>query len=178
METTFEIRVERVGVDISKIYNEITSSKVAHLWKNYGNSFYAFRKTETIRVFGPKDVTGIKETVDTMLHCTDVQELHREFFPYTVEWLITNTAQLQRASFIKLYSLETVTPHKDEGKYFDNVKRYHLAVKGRYKYTVGNSSLTVVPGTLFTFNNQLLHGTQNMDNEDRITLVFDVLKPL
>lgn len=178
MDPSFEIKVEKTGVDVSLILDEISNSSIKHLWEHYGNAFYAFRKTETIRLYGPKEVHGVEETADSLLNNTEIHSIYHTLFPYTCRWLASNTSSLQRASFIKLYPLQKVPLHKDLGKYFDNVIRYHLSIKGRYKYQVGESSLTVVPGTLFTFNNQLLHGTQNLDNEDRITLVFDVLKPL
>lgn len=178
METSFEIKVEKTGIDVSSILDEVLNPSTKNLWEHYGDAFYAFRKTETIRLFGPKEVNGVRETADSLLNNTEIHSIYHTLFPSTCRWLAFNTTNLQRASFIKLYPLQKVPLHRDLGKYFDNVTRYHLGIKGRYKYQVGDSSVIVVPGTLFTFNNQLLHGTQNLDNEDRITLVFDVLKPL
>ena len=39
---------------------------------------------------------------------------------------------------------------------------------------VGDEEYIVEPGTLLWFNNKLLHGTENVGDEVRITFVFDV----
>jgi quercetin dioxygenase-like cupin family protein len=67
-----------------------------------------------------------------------------------------------------------VGQHIDIGSYYQTRDRYHLAIQGRYKYTVGNESYIVNPGTLLWFNNKLPHGTENVGDEVRVTFVFDV----
>ena len=62
----------------------------------------------------------------------------------------------------------------DEGTYYQTRDRFHLAIKGKYKYTVGGESVIVEPGTLLWFNNKLMHGTHNIGDEVRVTFVFDV----
>ena len=47
-------------------------------------------------------------------------------------------------------------------------------IQGSYRYTVGDESVIVEPGTLLWFNNKLKHGTENVGDEVRITFVFDV----
>lgn len=178
MDPSFEIEVKKTNIDVSSILSEVIHPQVSHMWKHYGDLLYAFRKTETLRLFGPSDVDTSNRTADNLFNSTRVENLSQGLFPETLRWLHNNTLNLQRSFFLKLLPLQQVPLHKDPGKYFETIERYHLAIKGRYQYYVGNSNVLVVPGTLFCFNTQKLHGTQNLNNEDRITLVFDISKPL
>ena len=65
--------------------------------------------------------------------------------------------------------------HIDWGTYYLNKDRYHLSIQGRYRYTVGDESVEIEPGTFLWFNNKLEHGTENIGDETRITFVIDVL---
>ena len=79
-----------------------------------------------------------------------------------------------RCGFLSLPVDGEVGTHIDIGDYYLTRDRYHLSIQGTYKYTVGEESVTVEPGTLLWFNNKLPHGTKNIGDCVRITFVFDV----
>ena len=162
--------------EVALFLEEALSSKVQHMWKNYGASFYAFRHTDSLRLIGPLESDGAGKMESTLRNNQDVIDLTDGLFPRTVDWLQQNFLYLQRAALIKLYPNKEVTRHVDRGDYFDKTQRFHLCLSGSYRYFVGDESLDVVPGTLFTFCNSVLHGTQNLTSKDRITLMFDVLR--
>ena len=84
---------------------------------------------------------------------------------------------VSQCAFLSLPVGGTVGKHIDIGTYYQSRDRYHLSIKGRYRYFVGDEHYDVEPGTLLWFNNKLLHGTQNLADEVRITFVFDVKNP-
>jgi mannose-6-phosphate isomerase-like protein (cupin superfamily) len=85
------------------------------------------------------------------------------------------SGRIRRCAFLTLPVGGTVGSHIDHGSYYLNKDRYHLSIQGRYRYTVGDESVEVEPGTLFWFNNKLEHRAENIANEVRISFVFDVL---
>jgi len=80
---------------------------------------------------------------------------------------------IYRCGFLALPVGEIVGSHIDEGTYYRTKDRYHLSIQGTYKYTVGEESIIVKPGTLFWFNNDLNHSAENVGDDVRITFVFD-----
>jgi hypothetical protein len=82
--------------------------------------------------------------------------------------------EFKRCGFLSLPVGDIVGTHIDVGSYYQTKDRYHLSIQGRYKYTVGDESVVVEPGTLLWFNNKLPHGTVNVGDVTRITFVFDV----
>ena len=84
---------------------------------------------------------------------------------------------VSQCAFLSLPVGGTVGKHIDIGTYYQSRDRYHLSIKGRYRYFVGDEHYDVEPGTLLWFNNKLLHGTENLADEVRITFVFDVKNP-
>ena len=95
-------------------------------------------------------------------HTEIISFLHRHFKQYS------------RCGFLSLPVGGKVGKHIDIGNYYLNKDRYHLSIQGRYKYTVGDESVIVEPGTLLWFNNKLEHSAENVGDEVRITFVFDV----
>jgi mannose-6-phosphate isomerase-like protein (cupin superfamily) len=91
-----------------------------------------------------------------------------------IAFLKRNFKKFDRCGFLSLAPGGEVGQHIDEGKYYQTRDRYHLAIKGRYRYTVGGESYDVEPGTLLWFNNKLMHGTEVLGDDIRITFVFDV----
>jgi hypothetical protein len=79
-----------------------------------------------------------------------------------------------RCGFLSLPVGCVVGKHIDIGTYYHTRDRYHLSIQGVYKYSVGDESAIVNPGTLFKFDNSIEHGTENIGNDVRITFVFDV----
>ena len=82
--------------------------------------------------------------------------------------------EIYRCGFLSLPIDGYVGAHIDEGTYYLTKDRYHISIAGRYQYFVGNETLIVQPGTLFWFNNKLPHGAVNLDDETRVTFVFDI----
>lgn len=91
-----------------------------------------------------------------------------------VNFLKRHFKDFRRTAFLSLPVGGKVGRHTDFGKYYLTKDRYHLSIQGRYKYTVGDESIIVEPGTLFWFNNKLEHESENVGDVERITLVFDV----
>jgi len=91
-----------------------------------------------------------------------------------VGFLKRNFKKFDRCGFLSLEPGGIVGQHIDEGTYYQTRDRYHLAIKGKYRYTVGGESYDVEPGTLLWFNNKLMHGTEVLGDDVRVTFVFDV----
>ena len=174
MPNNQNISVISKNIDIALIHNELRNPQVDDLWKSFGPIFNAFIHTETLLLVGSFSDGTLDE--NAFRNSTEITDYHKELFPETFKWLSNNFEDVQRASFIKLFPRHRVKKHKDVGEYFEKIQRFHLCIKGEYIYYVGEDSLHVKPGTLFTFDNNVIHGAQNMKNINRITLVFDVLK--
>ena len=82
--------------------------------------------------------------------------------------------KFSRCGFLSLPVGGYVGKHIDFGKYYLTRNRYHLAIQGSYKYTVGDESIIVNAGDLIWFNNKLEHGSENIGDCVRVTFVFDV----
>lgn len=91
-----------------------------------------------------------------------------------IRFLKRNFKKFDRCGFLSLPVGGIVGQHIDIGSYYQTRDRYHLAIQGSYRYTVGGESVIVEPGTLLWFNNKLMHGTENVGDDVRITFVFDV----
>jgi hypothetical protein len=90
--------------------------------------------------------------------------------------------RIGRCAFLRTPVGEITGKHIDEGKYYLTKDRYHLSIKGKYRYTVwdnGNDDSTkeiidVEPGTFFWFNNKKNHMAENTGDTDRIVFIFDM----
>jgi mannose-6-phosphate isomerase-like protein (cupin superfamily) len=100
----------------------------------------------------------------------------KAFYHHTevVGFLTRHFHSFRRCGFLSLPVGGGVGTHIDVGNYYQTKDRYHLSIQGTYKYTVGDESVIVEPGTLLWFNNKLPHGTENIGDCVRITFVFDV----
>ena len=92
----------------------------------------------------------------------------------TKKWLQENAPNHDRVALLRLPPNGEVGLHIDEGSYYLTRDRYHLSIQGKYIYRVGDQEVIIEPGTLFWFNNKIPHGTKNIGDEPRITMVFDV----
>lgn len=92
----------------------------------------------------------------------------------TREWLQQNAPNHDRVAFLKIAVGAEVGTHIDEGTYYLTRDRYHLAIQGEYHYTVNGQKVHIKPGTWFWFDNKTPHGTQNVGDVPRITMVFDI----
>jgi mannose-6-phosphate isomerase-like protein (cupin superfamily) len=91
-----------------------------------------------------------------------------------IGFLKRNFKKFDRCGFLSLEPGGIVGQHIDEGTYYQTRDRYHLAIQGKYTYTVGGEPYDVEPGTLLWFNNKLMHGTEVLGDEVRVTFVFDI----
>lgn len=102
--------------------------------------------------------------------CTSACEHHTEILRFVKR----HFKKFSRCGFLSIPVNGYVGRHIDFGKYYLTRDRYHLAIQGSYRYTVGDESVIVNAGDLIWFNNKLEHGTENVGNCVRITFVFDV----
>ena len=170
------IEVVRTGVKIDEMLVEVLSREASTMWLSYGPLFKAFKYTETIRLIGPAESSNKQEMEDSLRNSLQFDTISNNAFPVILNWLNTNFTKIQRAALIKLLPAQKVLRHIDRGEWFKQTKRYHLCLQGAYRYEVGDEFINVEPGMVFTFDNQIEHGTFNLKNQDRITLMFDVAR--
>jgi hypothetical protein len=173
------IRIIKTGINVGKILNQL--KKYPEDWgaerniegtSNVQNEF-GFPEVQAgvlQLVMGAVDSVG--EYVGDTEYCvkTPAYDKHTEI----VAFLKRNFKRFSRCGFLSLPVGGKVGEHIDIGSYYQTKDRYHLSIQGKYKYTVGGESFIVEPGTLLWFNNKLMHGTENVGNEVRVTFVFDV----
>ena len=122
------------------------------------------------RLESVRRVLGMRCRMQSRERCAHWQFLEQGF-THRAECFYTRCAG---CGFLSLPIGGYVGQHIDQGTYYQTRDRYHLAIQGKYRYTVGGQSVIVEPGTLLWFNNKLMHGTENVGDEVRITFVFDV----
>jgi hypothetical protein len=117
-------------------------------------------------------VNSIEEYVGDTEICipTPAFQHHTEI----LRFLRRHFKKFSRCGFLSLPIGGIVGKHIDIGDYYLTRNRYHLAIQGTYRYTVGDESVIVESGTLLWFNNKLEHGTENLGDCVRVTFVFDV----
>lgn len=173
------IRIIKTGINVGKILTQL---------KKYPEDWGAEKSIEGTNTvqneFGFPEikagvlqlVMGAVDTPDQYVgdteYCvkTPAYDRHTEI----VAFLKRNFKRFSRCGFLSLPIGGKVGEHIDIGSYYQTKDRYHLSIQGRYKYTVGNESFVVNPGTLLWFNNKLPHGSENVGDEVRVTFVFDV----
>jgi hypothetical protein len=173
------IRVIKTGINVSKILAQL---------KQYPEDWEAQKnmdgQVESLLDRGYDDVPiGVLQLVmggvlrvEDFVGNTEICIPTKAFDKHTaiVGFLKRHFKYFKRCGFLSLPVGGEVGLHIDEGTYYLTKDRYHLSIQGRYKYTVGGESFIVEPGTLLWFNNKLMHGTENVGDEVRVTFVFDV----
>ncbi len=172
------IRIIKTGINVSKIVKQLQEFKDD--WqaqkKIEGAKSLLDRGFDDIPIGVLQLVMGgvndLKEFVgDTEISIpTEAYNHHTEI----IRFLKRNFHKFCRCGFLSLEVGGEVGQHIDEGKYYLTKDRYHLSILGRYRYTVGGESVDVEPGTLFWFNNKLMHEALNIGDSTRVTFVFDV----
>ena len=172
------IRVIKTGINISKIMKQL---------EKYPEDWEAQKKIEGVESLLNKGFMDLPAGVLQLIIgavtnsnnfvgdseisiATPAYDRHTEI----IGFLRRNFHSFCRCGFISLEAGEEVGQHIDIGSYYQTKDRYHLSIQGRYDYTVGCETYAVEPGTLFWFNNKLMHGTKNTGDCTRITFVFDV----
>ena len=172
------IKVIKTGINVSKIKKQL--DKYPEDWGGQRK----IAETESLLDRGYKDVQagvlqlvmGGVEKVEDFVGNTNIciptpaYDRHTEI----IAFLKRHFGKFYRCGFLSLPVGGTVGLHIDEGTYYQNKDRYHLAIQGTYRYFVGDEYVDVEPGTLLWFNNKLKHGTENTGDCTRITFVFDV----
>ena len=173
------IRVIKTGINVSKMLKQL---------KEFPNDWEAQKhmdgQVESLLSRGYDDlpigvlqlvvggVTDINEFVGDTEICVPTPAF--EHHTAMVNFLRRHFRDVRRCGYLSLPVGGEVGLHIDEGQYYLTKDRYHLSIQGRYEYTVGDEKVIVEPGTLLWFNNKLMHGTQNIGDEVRVTFVFDV----
>lgn len=172
------IRIIKTGINVSKILNQIKqhpedwgAQKTIEgtdslLKRGYPDLDIGVLQLVMGSVAKPEDFVGDSE----LSIPTPAYKHHTE----VIGFLKRHFKKFNRCGFLSLPVGGHVGQHIDQGTYYLTRDRYHLSIQGRYRYTVGGESVIVEPGTLLWFNNKLMHGTENVGDEVRITFVFDV----
>ncbi len=171
------IRIIKTGVDVSRILQQL---------KQYPEDWGCQKNVVDVEQLDPTEYTvtvdvlqlimGGVETEDQYVGNTEIciqtpaYAKHTEILNYLGKYF----KKLRRCGFLALPVGEIVGSHIDEGTYYLTKDRYHLSIQGKYKYTVGDETIIIEPGTLFWFNNKLPHKAVNIGDNVRITFVFDV----
>lgn len=178
MTSLDNIRIIKTGINVSKILKQL---------EQYPNDWGAQKTLEgsmsmldrgfpEIQAGVLQLVMGGVENLDQYVGDTDIcietpaYKRHTEI----VGFLKRHFKSHSRCGFLSLPIGGIVGKHIDIGDYYLTRDRYHLAIQGTYRYSVGDESVIVEPGTLLWFNNKLEHGTENLGDCIRITFVFDV----
>ena len=172
------IRVIKTGIDVSKILEQL--KQYPEDWGSQKNI-----KDKKIEQLDPTKYTVTVDVLQLIIGgiekegqyvggteiCiqTPAYKKHTE----VLKFLNTYFKKIRRCAFLALSVGEIVGTHIDEGTYYLTKDRYHLSIQGKYKYTVGDETMIVEPGTFFWFNNKLPHSAENIGDEVRITFVFD-----
>ena len=161
------------NIDIVGMLNEVESQP--HWWlfvTNRQRNIPVQRYTQSIQLVSSFCENNTIRQIDSHLYKkTGIWNQ----FPIITSWLQkTFPAGLSWISIIKLLPEKEVYEHMDYGAYYRVRTRFHLVLKGRYSYTVGDETIIAKAGTLFCFNNSLIHSAHNLENEDRIAVIFDV----
>ena len=87
--------------------------------------------------------------------------------------------ELGRVTLVSLHPQSKVYPHIDVGSYYKIRDRFHLVLRSPNGSPLTTEGETVVmqEGELWAFNNKARHWAENLSEEPRIHLIFDVLPP-
>ena len=172
------IRIIKTGINVSKIVKQLEEFKDD--WQAQRN----IEGAQSLLDRGYYDVPagvlqlviGGVEKAEDFVGDSEINILTPAYEHHTemIYFLKRNFHKFCRCGFLSLEVGGEVGQHIDQGTYYQNKDRYHLSLLGRYRYTVGGQSIDIEPGTLFWFNNKLMHGALNIGDCSRITFVFDV----
>lgn len=172
------IRIIKTGINVSKILKQL--KQYPEDWGGQNQ----LKGTDSLLNYGFPEVEasvlqlvigGVRskdEYVGDTEICipTEASKRHTEI----ISFLRRNFKKFSRCGFLSLPIGGKVGKHIDIGSYYQTRDRYHLCIQGQYRYSVGDESVIVEPGTLLWFNNKLEHGAENTGDCVRVTFVFDV----
>ena len=84
-----------------------------------------------------------------------------------------------RAILTRLIAGGMIRPHRDYGESLTRSHRYHYVIKTneQVQFGVGSELRHLAAGEVWEINNRLLHGVQNLGDEDRVHLIIDYVVP-
>ena len=91
-----------------------------------------------------------------------------------IEFILNS--DLKMAAYVLLPVGKEVYPHIDGGEFYKACDRYHFMLQGICQMNVEDENEIFSPGNLYWFDNTLMHDVQNVGSQDRIVLIFDMLK--
>lgn len=166
-------KIWETNVDVSKILKQVLDNpndwQVVSTMKNIAGDLKPYGFMPLVMAVVAKHGDNPKNT--------ELQQKTPLFDKYTEirKWLKSRgITQTSRAAFFKLAVGGKVYSHIDDGTYYLTRDRFHLSLQGRYKYTVGDETKIIEPGTFFWFNNKIHHDAEQLGDEERLTFVFDV----
>ena len=104
-----------------------------------------------------------------------------KYFKNTLAFLFdferSNFCTLKKASIVLLEPNKKVHPHIDPAIILSNKDRYHICLKTQGSLiSCEDESTTFSEGDMFWFDNKKIHSAENLGNEPRIHIIFDVTK--
>lgn len=102
-------------------------------------------------------------------------------FPNTITFLEEiakrQNGTLQRVVLVLLLPNGKVLPHRDMGEYYKHRDRYHLILKSEKgsEFSSGDEKQIFKERELWWFANKEIHSVKNLNDSDRIHLIFDIL---
>ena len=172
------IKIIKTGINVSKILAQIKQnpSDWGAQKTTEGNLSLVERGYPDLDIGVLQLVMGTVEKAEDYVGDSELSVPTPAYKNHTeiIGFLKRNFKKFDRCGFLSLPVGNVVGQHIDMGTYYQTRDRYHLAIQGSYRYTVGGESVVVEPGTLLWFNNKLMHGTEVVGDEVRITFVFDV----
>ena len=174
------IKIIETGIDVSKILEQL---------KQYPEDWGSQKKREnTIQLDSEKYhltsdvlqlIMGGVTTEEQYVGDTEICIKTEAYYRHTeilnlVQSKFKKNIKLRRCGFLGMSVGGQVGAHVDFGSYYLSKDRYHISIQGTYRYTVGNESIIVEPGTFFWFNNKMKHSSINIGDNIRISFVFDI----
>ena len=121
---------------------------------------------------GAKNANDVHES-----RTTRVAERFGETLAFCERFAHESGGKLGRATLVALMPRSRVFPHVDAGDYYRIRDRFHLILRSSHGSPLSAEDETVVmhPGELWVFNNKARHWADNLSEEPRVHLIFDVL---
>ena len=144
------IRIIRTGINVSKILKQLQKyPKDWNYQKNLPNSTILNPDVYISESGVLQLVIGTVESADEYVFDSEGCMPAPAYYRHTeaIAFLKRHFKSFKRAGFLSIPVGGKVGRHIDFGKYYLTKDRYHLSIQGRYRYTVGDESIDVEPGT-------------------------------
>lgn len=147
-------------------YQGSAHSEVSDIWLRF-NDFAKYKEGEYGLIFG--DCSSINYPAWEKL--PEVQKLIEELM------CKVNAKELGRVIITRMPSGAKIIPHVDEGKYAELYNRYHIILQNEQGsiFRCGNEVICMKTGDVYWFNTSLEHEVINNSDNERITLIVDLL---